>query len=39
MVIAQQIGLSQDFLQERLSVPMDDDFERTPQRHGPPVVS
>ena len=29
MVIAQQIGLSKDFLQDRLSVPLDDDFERT----------
>ncbi len=29
MVIAQQIGLSKGFLQDRLSVPLDDDFERT----------
>ena len=29
MVIAQQIGLSKNFLQGRLAVPVDDDFERT----------
>ena len=29
MVIAQQIGLSKSFLEARLSVPLDDDFERT----------
>jgi len=29
MVIAQQIGLSKGFVQDRLSVPVDDDFERT----------
>ena len=29
MVIAQQIGLSKGFLQDRLSVPLDDGFERT----------
>ncbi len=29
LLIAQQIGLSKDFVQDRLSVPLDDDFERT----------
>ena len=29
MVLAQQIGLSREFLQERMSVPKDDGFERT----------
>ena len=29
MVIAQQIGLSPDFLRDRMSVPKDDSFERT----------
>ncbi len=29
MVIAQQIGLSKNFLEARQSVPLDDDFERT----------
>ena len=38
MVIAQQIGLSKDFLQDRLSVPMDDDFERTLSGTVPVVV-
>ncbi len=39
MVIAQQIGLSQSFLQDRLSVPMDDDFERTLNGTAPVVVT
>ena len=39
MVISQQIGLSQAFLQERMSVPMDDDFERTLSGTAPVVVT
>ena len=38
MVIVQQIGLSQDFLRERGSVPLDDKFERTLANSGPLVV-
>ena len=38
MVISHQIGLSQGFLQERMSVPMDDDFERTLSGAAPVVV-
>ena len=38
MVIAQQIGLSKDFVQDRLSVPLDDDFERTLSATAPVVV-
>jgi len=38
MVIVQQIGLSQDFLRERGSVPLDDKFERTLSDGGPIVV-
>jgi len=37
MVIVQQIGLSQDFLRERGSVPLDDKFERT-LSDGTPIV-
>src|SRR5262249_27598264 len=37
MVIVQQIGLTQDFLRERGSVPMDDKFERT-LTDGTPIV-
>ena len=38
MVITDQIGLSKDFLRERLSVPKDDDFERTLSASAPIVV-
>ena len=38
MVIAQQIGLSKDFVQDRLSVPLDDDFERTLSATAPVVL-
>ena len=38
MVIAQQIGLSKDFVQDRLSVPLDDDFERTLGATAPVVL-
>jgi len=38
MVIAQQIGLSAGFVQDRQSVPMDDDFERTLSANAPVVV-
>jgi len=38
MVIVQQIGLSQEFLRERGSVPLDDKFERTLANSGPLVV-
>ena len=38
MVIVQQIGLSQDFLRERGSVPLDDKFERTLSDATPIVV-
>jgi len=38
MVIVQQIGLSQDFLHDRGSVPLDDKFERTLSDSTPVVV-
>ena len=38
LVIAQQIGLSKEFAQDRLSVPLDDDFERTLNGAGPVVL-
>src|SRR5579862_9367761 len=38
MVLAQQIGLSKDFVRHRLSVPMDDDFERTLGASAPVVL-
>lgn len=38
MVIVQQIGLSQEFLRERGSVPLDDKFERTLSDRDPIVV-
>ncbi len=38
MVISDQIGLSQEFLRDRLSVPKDDDFERTLSASAPVVV-
>ena len=38
MVISDQIGLSQQFLRDRLSVPKDDDFERTLSANAPVVV-
>ena len=38
MVIVQQIGLSQDFLRQRGSVPLDDKFERTLSDATPIVV-
>src|ERR1700737_1626823 len=38
MVITHQIGLSKSFVQERQSVPMDDDFERTLSGTVPVVV-
>ncbi len=38
MVIVQQIGLSQDFLRDRGSVPLDDKFERTLSDSTPVVV-
>src|SRR6202162_4147079 len=38
MVISDQIGLSQQFLRDRLSVPKDDDFERTLSAKAPVVV-
>jgi PAS domain S-box-containing protein len=38
MVIAQQIGLSKSFLEDRLSIPLDDDFERTLNSTVPVVV-
>ncbi len=38
LVIAQQIGLSHKFVQERQSVPLDDDFERTLSSSVPVVV-
>jgi PAS domain S-box-containing protein len=38
MVMAQQIGLSQSFVRERQSVPVDDDFERTLNSTAPVVV-
>ena len=39
LVIAQHIGLSPTFLQERLSIPMEDSFERTLSDGGPIVVA
>ena len=39
MVISHQIGLSKAFLQDRMSVPMDDDFERTLSGTVPVVVA
>src|SRR5229473_6637275 len=38
MVVAQQIGLSQDFLRERGSVPLDDTLERALREGAPTVV-
>ena len=38
MVIAQQIGLSAGFVQDRQSVPLDDDFERTLGAAAPVVL-
>ena len=39
MVISHQIGLSKAFLRDRLSVPMDDDFERTLSDTVPVVIA
>src|SRR6266852_1947891 len=38
MVVAQQIGLSQDFLRERGSVPLDDTLERALREGAPTVI-
>jgi len=38
MVLSDQIGLSQAFLRDRLTVPKDDDFERTLTANAPVVV-
>ena len=39
MVIAQQMGLSKQFMQDRMSVPLDDDFERTLNGSGPVLLA